>query len=403
MSDSLRDDLSGGSRFARSQRIPIPWSNRWRQFRQRLLPILTFAACLAAVLWLWERQGQQPNGVGEVEAIRVDVPVRIDGLLAPVSRSPWKLFDTVRANEMIARLDDRPLEAKLASFRAELARLGKNLEAEQVRVVLAEADRGATHLREAARLAWQVEQDRLSVLDRRAGIEADRVVLQRRDARVNFLTPLHQRGAVSDVEISDERLLRDEIRKRLTENEKALKDAEQKYQAAAERLKQLPPLVLAEVKQLLAPVEAAVAVQEANIRQIEVERDWIEVRAPIAGTIVAIHRHPGQNVRAGDPIVTVAAEQGRCIVGYVPQENRFRPEVGMAVEVRPRLPGSLPREGVVDRVGPQVELIPVHQRRSPQVMEWGQPVRIILPEGLDARPGELVDVNFEPPRRPDAG
>ena len=195
-------------------------------------------------------------------------------------------------------------------------------------------------------------------------IEANRVVLERRDARVNFLTPLHQRGAVSDVEISDERLLRDEVRKRVAENQTALKDAEEKYQTAAERLKQLPPLVLAEVKQLLAPVEAAIGVQEANIRQIELEKDWLEVRAPIAGTIVAIHRHPGQSVRAGDPIVTIAAEQGRYIVGYVPQENRFRPEVGMAVEVRPRLPGSRPREGVVERVGPQVELIPVHQRRS---------------------------------------
>ena len=66
------------------------------------------------------------------------------------------------------RLDDRPLEAKLASFRAELVRLRKNLEAEQVRVVLAEADRRTTHFREAARLAWQLEQDRLNLLDRRA-------------------------------------------------------------------------------------------------------------------------------------------------------------------------------------------------------------------------------------------
>ncbi len=378
----------------------MPWSSRWRRFRQGLLPILTFLGCGALVFWGLERQGQQPNGVGEVEAVRVDVAVRIDGLLVPLRDSPpWRLLDQVPADAPIARLDDRPLEARLTAFRAELLRLRKTLEAEQVRVALAEADRRTTHLREATRLAWQVEQDRMSVLDRRALVEGDRIVLERRDARVKFLTPLHQRGAVSDLEISDERLLRDEIRKRLAESQKALDEAAQKCQAAAERLKELPPLVAAEVKQLLAPVEAAVAVQEANIGQIELEREWLDIRAPIAGTIVAVHRRPGQSVRAGDPVVTIAADQGRYIVGYVPQENRFRPEAGMAVEVQSRLPASPTLEGVVDQVGPQIELIPEHQRRNAQMMEWGQPVRILLPEGLEARPGELLDIRFNPARR----
>ncbi len=396
MSDSLRGDLSGVPGIARGGRIPIPWSNRWRHVRQRLLPMVTFLGCLLLVLWLWERQGQQPNAVGEVEAVRVDVAVRIDGMLAPVSRSPWRLLDAVRANELIARLDDRPLEAKLETFRAELLRLRKTLDAEQLRVALDEASRRSGQLREVAQVAWQVEQHRLSALDRRALLEGDRVVLQRRNARVDFLTPLHQRGAVSDVEISDERLLRDEVGKRIQENQKALAEAEKLYQAAMERLRQFPAPELAEVKRLLGPVEAAIGVQESSIRELQLEREWLEIRAPITGTIVAIHRQPGQSVRAGDPVMTIAAEQGRYIVSYVPQENRLQPEVGMAVEVRSRLPGSRPHEGVVERVGPQVEVIPQHQRRSTQVLEWGQPVRILLPAGLDARPGELVDILFRP-------
>jgi len=400
MSDPLRGASSAVAGAGLGPRVRVPWSSRWRYFRQGLLPILTLLGCGALVFWLWERQGRQPNGVGEVEAVRVDVAVRIDGLLVPLRDSPpWRLLDQVSANAPIARLDDRPLEARLTAFRAELLRLRKTLEAEQVRVALAEADRRTTHLREAARLAWQVEQDRMSVLDRRALVEGDRIVLERRDARVKFLTPLHERGAVSDLEISDERLLRDEIRKRLAESQKALDEAAQKHQAAAERLKELPPLLVAEVKQLLAPVEAAVAVQEANIGQIELEREWLDIRAPIAGTIVAVHRRPGQSVRAGDPVVTIAADQGRYIVGYVPQENRFRPEAGMAVEVRSRLPASPTHEGVVDQVGPQIELIPEHQRRNAQMMEWGQPVRILLPNGLEARPGELLDIRFDPARR----
>lgn len=361
--------------------------------------MLTFLGSVGLVLWLWQRQGRLPSAVGEVEAIRVDVAVRVDGLLAPLSRPPWQLLEQVEAQQLVARLDDRPLQANLDTFRAELVRLRKTLEAEQVRVALEQADRQTGHLGEAARLAWQVEQHRLRVLELRAVLEGDRVALRRLDARLEFLVPLHQRGAVSDVEISDARLMRDEVAKRVAETEKVLAEAERHHWAARQRLQEFPPLVLAEANQLLSPVEAAVSVQEATIRQLQVQAEWLEIRAPLSGTIVAIYRHPGQTVRAGEPVMTIAAQQGRYILSYVPQEHRFRPEVGMAVEVRPRLPGSPPCQSLVEQVGPQVELIPEHQRRDPRLLEWGQPVRIMLPEGLDARPGELLDIVFRPAAR----
>jgi hypothetical protein len=67
----------------------------------------------------------------------------------------------------------------------------------------------------------------------------------------------------------------------------------------------------------------------------------------------------------------------------------------MPVAVRLRLPGARPVEMIVDQVGPQVELVPPHQRRDPTVLEWGQPVRILPPRDLPLRPGELVDVTFQ--------
>jgi hypothetical protein len=34
--------------------------------------------------------------------------------------------------------------------------------------------------------------------------------------------------------------------------------------------------------------------------------------------------------------------------------------------------------------------------RAQTIMEWGMPVRIRIPEGLDLHPGELVDVRIHP-------
>ena len=309
----------------------------------------------------------------------------------------------MHAGEIVARLDDRPAQTKLETFRAEVVRLRKTLEAEQARIALSESDRREGYLRDAARLAWEFEQHRLNTLDRQALIEADRVVLQRRQARIGFLTPLHERGMVSDVEFSDEQLLLEEVGKRLDANTAVLLESQKQQQAAAERLATFPPLALAEVNALLTSVQAAIDVEESRIREVQLEIESLESRAPIAGTVVAVHRYPGQGVRAGDPILTIASEQGRYIVSYVPQERVPPLTVGMAVAVRVRAAGTRPRDSVVESVGPQVEPIPVHQRRNPQVPEWGLPVRVLLPDGLDVRPGELIDVTFNARRRDNSG
>lgn len=376
------------------ERIRTPWPRRWERWRRTVLPLVTFVGSAVLLTWLWRDHGALPGGIGEVEAIRVDVVARVDGTLVPLSQPLTTLFERVHAGQVVARLDDRSAQTKLETVRAEIVRLRKSMEVEQARIALSEADRQEGHLRDVARLAWEFEQFRLGVLDRQATMEADRVVLQRHETRLGFLTPLHEQGMVSDVEFSDEQLLLQEVRKRLDTNAAILKENEKQQQAAAERLSSFPPLALAEVNALLTSVQAAIAVEESRIREVQLEIENLESRAPLAGTVVAVHRYPGQSVRAGDPILTIASEQARHIVSYVPQERSATTMVGEGVVVRARAAGSQPRESIVESVGPQVELVPVHQRRNPQVPEWGLPVRVLLPEGLDVRPGELIDVTF---------
>ena len=66
----------------------------------------------------------------------------------------------------------------------------------------------------------------------------------------------------------------------------------------------------------------------------------------------------------------------------------------MEVAVRNR---SLPQRMVrtrIDRVGDQIEPVPLHHLRDPNLMEWGLPVRIAVPVEFALRPGELVDLTF---------
>jgi multidrug resistance efflux pump len=376
-------------------RIPIPWQHRWRRFRYGVLPVLGLAAFAAATFWLWSRQGAQPLTLGEVEAVRVDVTTGAAGILAPLPRDPWTLFDVVDANQIVARLDERPIRAQLATLTEELSRWRKELDAAASKLALSEADRAQTYLTETTRLRVDFERICLAVLDHRLAVETDRLELQRRDMRLECLKPLHVKKMISDLEMKNEQMLRDEVAKRLAEDSKDLAEAQTQQRNAETRLKQFPGLRAADVAKLLAPIAAAAEVQMARIRELQIEITRLAIRAPTRGIICAVHRRPGDTVRPGDPIVTVAAEQGRYIVSYVRQEQRLEPKVGMPVEVRVRAPVSRPLVTKVERVGPQVEPIPLHQCRDPRVPEWGLPVRIALPDGFSVRPGELLEVTFK--------
>ncbi|HBO45618.1 MAG TPA: hypothetical protein DD670_17165 [Planctomycetaceae bacterium] len=380
--------------MARLKRIPIPLSQRWRRFRYTLLPVLSFAGCVALAAVLWQRQGLSPNAVGEVEAVRIDVAAGTDGLLVALPRGQWSLFDVVEKDDLIARLDDRPAKAAIRTVQWEVRRLEKELTAVEAQTAWDQARRRHDDSREAARLAWDIERRRLDVLDRKALIEVDRVELKRIEWRLDYLKPLAEQNAISKMECGEEEILRDQVVRRIDENTAVLAEAESQLAVAEKRFEQFAPEHI-EVTRLLAPIQAEITMQESAIEELVLQVETLEIRAPISGTICQVCSWPGQHVRQGDPVVTIAAATGRYIVGYVRQEQRIRPTVDSPVEVRVRLPNSPQIAARVERIGPQYELIPERHRRDPAVLEWGLPVRIALPRQLSARPGELIDVTFK--------
>jgi multidrug resistance efflux pump len=380
--------------LASGSRIPTPWSHSWRRFRYSALPAISFCACAAAVGWMWSRQIQLATALGEAEIVRLDLIALTDGRLAAGPENYWTLFDETQAGQILVRLDDRPVQAELDVLRTELERLRSDLDAAALQLKLDQAALALDHRREGMRLAWESQRRRLDVLDRKAEIETDRVELKRLAAQYDFLKAPGDTGVVSQQALVDAKLLRDVVARRIEATTGALGELQQQAQWAVKRLQEYPELDAAEFRTLLGPYEAAIATQEARIRQLQLQVDALELPAPLSGTIAAVYRWPGQNVRAGEPIMTIAATGARYIVSYLRQEVRFRPEPGMPVEVRARLAGARRHTALVERVGPQVELVPEHQRRDPRLLEWGLPVRISLPPELTVRPGELVDVYY---------
>lgn len=119
----------------------------------------------------------------------------------------------------------------------------------------------------------------------------------------------------------------------------------------------------------------------------------VKAYSPINGTIVEIHRRPGQFVRRGDPILTIVANKGHFILSHVPESQIQILHRGDKVSMR--IPGSVSTfEGTIDRIGPIVVRMPARQVPTPDVDLYGLPIHITLPENYNLRPGTLVEIQF---------
>ncbi|HUU90472.1 MAG TPA: HlyD family efflux transporter periplasmic adaptor subunit [Phycisphaerae bacterium] len=355
---------------------------------------MIFVAAGTGAMWLWGRHVGLPNAVGEVHAVRADAVSLTAGRLVTVEAEG---FGDVIKNQVVAELDPGPLTATMATYQKERDGLTKQLDADGENYTAQWEARHKTEVAEQNRLKQVIDDLRRDVFDRRSVIAEDKERLNALDTQLATIAPLVERGVEAPwrkVQIESERAV---VQKRFEENQKTLAEAEGQLNVSEERLLEYELTQKADLAKLLAPTQAAIDTQDKRIKELDLQIEALKIRAPIAGTITAIHQWPGQNVQAGIPIMTIAAADSRYIVSYVRQETRIRPAVGMGVDVSVRSVPRLTAGATVEEVGPQVELIPQHQLRDPNVPEWGLPVRISVPEELGLRPGELVDVAFKTP------
>ena len=266
--------------------------------------------------------------------------------------------------------------------------------------MVSESDRARTYLDATIRLCVEQEARRLVVLEREVQVAIDRLEAERTKTYLECLKPLHVRKIISDQEWNNARIYCDEAAKRLEDTSKVLGEAQVQQKNADQRAAKFPAFQPADVPTELAPIIAAADVQQAKIKELEIEISRLTIRAPIGGRICAIHHWPNENVRAGEAIVSIAAAQGRYIVSYLRQEQHVEPAMGMEVDVGKRLAISPRMPSKVERAGPQVEQVPEHLARDPKMPEWGLPVRITIPKDFTGHPGELFEITFKTHPKP---
>jgi len=326
------------------KRIPLAWSVRWRRLRLQAIPVASFLLAVIACGWLWQERGAAVHGIGEVDALRIDVTSPRTGLVTALphkSGGQWTLYDHVLAGDIIARFDDRQTQLDKEVLQAEVAELFARIAQWQIDSAAA----GETETAESIRRASEYERSRLAAMEQ---------------------------ALVGTVDIG-------------------VQDA---VAEATDDAPKLPESISEATRLAFTQLRHARGSLELRWKEIKLQSEQLEIRAPISGTLVAVYCWPGQTVHQGALVATIAADHGRHIVSYLPEESRLQPTKGMRVTVRPRFAGIERITSEVEQVGRQIRRIPTHQLGGAATDQWGLPVRIKLPTGAALQPGALVDVVF---------
>jgi len=373
--------------------IETPYPQRVADFKRRYLPVVVWSvAALACVLLLTGRASRLEH-IGLARSMQYQVSANAVGQLEAVLVD---LYDHVEAGQLVAKLDDAEVAARVERSRATVRQLGAELDAARTQLASSSRlDQAGWH-NDLRRFATDEEDRRLAALELRVTIESDEIELERLALELQRSGPLLETGLIGRQEYDNVRLLHDTVRTRIEESRVLLDQTQSEFRTAVLRRetfeKNLPSVP--EEEPVLRPLREAIEVESIRLQEIQARRRATVLRSPVTGQVSSILCRRGQTVVPGEPILTIADGTVTEILAYLDET-----ESGRATENATVLVASLSRpekvaESVVLRLGPDVEILPQRLWREPSTPQYGRAVIIAAVPGLDLTPGELLSVRI---------
>ena len=357
--------------------IPSPLGPRWRRARNGVTQGLMFLALCGAVIWIWPHTVRPVGFVGQAEALDMVVASRDDGVITNLWVTP---LQEVRGGDLVAEVittDPRTVNNRLEVMR------------DRMRLTQLEMD----PILNRQRGALTYEQLAVDCAKERVALAVAKVNMDRARSQCKRDEQLFKDGILSKelLELSEAtaKALEAEVAER--------QDLVKRTDKALERLAFMADAFLPGGEN--DPLKQALAVEEDKVRIFEAKAAPLRLVAPTNGVVTVIHHHPGEQIRAGDPLVTITMKHSERIIGYLDAEYSLQPEVGMEVEVSTR--DFRPRRAMatVTGVSPHVQAVtntvvrPIAIRHA-TVTPVVRLITVSLPADLELAPGQPVDLRL---------
>jgi len=365
------------------------------RLRTQVLPVLVWVATLACIVILFRHRARRFEVVGLARAELYQVAATCTGRLNEVA---VELFENVQAGQTLAVvetvLDNEHVEAELEVARAEIDHLQAQLTAMRGQLQAEAANLETDRIAAMRRYAVDVEAARLRILELKAQLETDRMTLRDLALDVETAAELVGKDAVAPYELQKAQAQYDTLARQIEQNENVLQQATGDFVLARQRRDEFagrqfehPPLDNA-----LEVIRQATNVQHKTVEALLARNIPVELKCPYDGVVSQIWRRSGEALQTGEAVVTVAQAVPTEVVAYAKENQISQVRQNMRVElVKSNRPEMIAASQVV-YVGPVMELMPERLWRNPNLPQYGLPVLIRIPPGMELLPGELVGV-----------
>ena len=351
---------------------PSPWSLALKAAPRRLLYFVAVVAAGVGFLALTHGKGlgTSGNAVAYVESIHYSVaPLELGRL----DKLEVRVGQNVKAGEVIATMDGR--ELSLARERALL------------QVAQLEATVGSARQSQE----FQVTRSELWVLKARADERGDRAELTQISARMKRLDDLltNQMIPAGQAELAREK------QQQLAARVETFDQAKARGQAGLGQVGAGNHDHHQAIDVHVEPARRAVDVQQAAVRQLDLQIEQLTLRAPSDGIVSLIGRRPGEIVSAGTQIVSIVTGRPGVLVAELSEGMAARARLGQGVSVRSKEILSRTMHGRLIELSPEVDEMFLRARPSPGIAAWGRRATVQLDDGGIALPGQAFSVSLD--------
>ncbi len=297
------------------KRLQAPGSGRFKP-RSILLVggamIVLCAACILGYEWCHTWRFLVSTDDAYVQADNVIISPKVSGYISQV---PVQDNQPVQAGEIVARIDDRDYRTALASAQANVNAADANIED----------------------LAQQIGQQSYAVDEARAAVNGDQAALIFAEQDAQRYATLSRSGAGT---LQSAQLAGSSVR----EKSAAL---DRDVAAVGAARKQLGVLGAQ-----LIQAQAALAQQQAQLRQAELNESYTTIESSIEGTVGERTLRVGQYVQAGTQLMAVVPLQAVYVTANYKETQLTRVRAGQPVSIAvDTFPGAQVR-GVVNSIAP---------------------------------------------------
>ena len=383
-------------------------SCRFGRVHVHIVPVIVWLAVVACVVVLFVHRGQRRFellGIAHSQMYQVCSPV--DGRLKTVA---VELFEQVSKGQILATMNDEPLNAQIATIHAQIQHLGAQLLASRDTMQAEAANLETDAVAAQRRYCVDVENARLRILELKAMVEFDRITAEDLALEVKIAQDLLDQDAIAPYELQKAQTRYNALAGKIKENEHLLTQAQQHFKQAQQRREEFAQHqpVHPSIANAIDTIRKEITVHEKLVDELLLQRQVLTIKSPIDGIVTRIQvnanqmavlrpgedvlRRPGEVVLAGEQVLVVAKSQPTEVVAYVGEEQLAQVKEMVSVRLIKNTDPPQIADSQVVSVGPAMELMPQRLWQNPNIAQWGRPVVIKIPPGLKLLPGQTVGI-----------